>query len=170
VIILETSRLALREMTLDDLDFMAALIGDPETMRFWTRPFTRDEAVVWIQRQRERYATIGHGLWLIVDRKSGEPRGEAGLVPQQIDGVPEQEIAYIIDRRFWRRGLATEAASAIRDWAFARGYDRVISLIREANVPSQGVAKKIGMTLWKRAMFANLEHLVFRTDRARVTA
>ena len=167
--ILETDRLALREMTLGDLDFMAALIGDAETMRFYQRTFTREEAAQWIERQRQRYATVGHGLWLAIDRETGEPRGECGLVDQEVDDVTEHEIAYIIHRRFWRRRLATEAATAVRDWAFARGYDHVISLIREANVPSQGVARKIGMHLWKRAMAFDLEHLVFRVDRARVT-
>ena len=161
MIVLETPRLALRQMTLDDLDYIAALIGDAETMRFWQRPFTRDETVAWVERQMERYATAGHGYWLAIDRKSGEPRGQVGLIDQQVDGVLEHEIAYIVDKRFWRQGLATEAARAVRDWAFAR-YNHVISMIREANVPSQGVAKNIGMTLWKRAIFHDLEHLVFR--------
>ena len=161
MIVIETRRLSLREMSLDDIDFIAALIGDAETMRFWQRPFTRDEAGAWVERQMDRYATTGHGFWLLMDRESGEPCGQAGLIDQQVDGTLEHEIAYIVDKRFWRQGLATEAAAAVRDWAFAR-YDRVISMIREANVPSQGVAKKLGMTLWKRAMFHDLEHLVFR--------
>jgi RimJ/RimL family protein N-acetyltransferase len=168
--ILETRRLALREMTLDDLDFYAAMIGDPETMRFYQRPFTREEAVQWIERQQARYATDGHGLWLVVDRQTGEPRGHCGLVMQAVDGVREPEIGYIINRDFWRQGLATEAAAAVRDWAFARGYDHVISIIREANEPSQGVARKIGMTFWKRAIAFDLEHLIFRAGRASVNA
>ena len=159
--VIDTPRLSLREMSPGDLDYIAALIGDPETMRFWQRPFTRDEAVTWVERQMARYAKTGHGFWLLTDRRSGEPRGQAGLIDQQVDGILEHEIAYIVDKRFWRKGLATEAASAIRDWGLRR-YDRVISMIREANVPSQGVARKIGMTLWKRAMFHDLEHLVFR--------
>ena len=164
MIVIETERLGLREMTLDELDFMAAMIGDPQTMRFYERTFSREEAVQWIERQRQRYAAVGHGLWLVADRATGEPRGHCGLVDQQIDGVMEHEIACIIDKRFWRQGLATEAAAAVRDWALAR-YDRVISLIREANTPSQGVAQKVGMTLWKGTIAFNHEHLVFRIDR-----
>lgn len=161
MIVIETARLSLREMSRDDLDYIAALIGDAETMRFWQRPFTREEAVAWVERQIERYATAGHGFWLLTDRESGEPRGQAGLINQQIDGALEHEMAYIVDKRFWRQGLATEAVSAIRDWGLKR-YDHVIAMIREANVPSQGVARKIGMKFWKRAMFHDLEHLVFR--------
>lgn len=144
--ILETPRLALREMTRDDLDFVAAMLADPEVMRYYAKCYTRDEAAAWLDRQVGRYREHGRGLWLAVDRGSGEPVGQVGLIPPRLDGLPEDEIGYLIHRPYWRRGLASEAAAGVRDHAFATlGQSRVVSLIRAENVPSQGVALKIGM-------------------------
>lgn len=160
--ILETERLALRGLVASDLDFVAEMLSHPEVMRFYPKRYSREEARGWIARQRERYRRDGHGLWLAVDRLTREPRGQVGLVLQKIDGLDEPEIGYLIHRPFWRQGLASEAARAVRDFAFEQlGKPRVISLIRPDNLPSQGVARKTGMTLWKRSLHANLEHLVF---------
>lgn len=165
--ILETRRVALREMSLDDLDFVAAMLAHPEVMRYYPQLYSRDEARAWIERQLGRYARYGHGLWLVEDRATGEPVGQVGLVMQLVDGVEEPEIGYLIDRPFWRRGLATEAALGVRTWAFdARGLERVISLIRPENLPSQGVARKLGMEPGKHVQFHDLEHIVFSVRKA----
>src|SRR5262245_26769829 len=116
--VLETERLALRELLPADLDFVAAMLGDVETMRFYPRPYTREESAAWIDRQRRRYAWDGHGLWLVTLREGGEPIGQVGLVRQHVDGVAEDEVGYLIARRHWRHGYAAEAAAATRDHAF----------------------------------------------------
>jgi ribosomal-protein-alanine N-acetyltransferase len=160
--VIETARLALREMAPGDLDFVAAMLSHPEVMRFYPQLYSRDEARAWIERQLGRYARDGHGLWRVEDRATGEPVGQVGLVLQTVEGVEEPEIGYLIHRPFWRRGLATEAALGVRAWAFeTRGLRRVISLIRPENLPSQGVAHKIGMTPGRRVPFHGLEHIVF---------
>src|SRR5262245_31103544 len=117
-VILETARLRLREMTLDDLDFMSTLLGDAEVMRYYPKPLSRDEAREWIERQRKRYVDFGHGHWLAEFRESGEPAGQVGLVAQELDGHIEREIGYMIHHKFWRQGLATEAALGVRRCAF----------------------------------------------------
>lgn len=149
-------------MSLEDLDFVAEMLAHPEVMRFYTKCYSRAEAAEWIERQMERYEKDGHGLWLAVDRGSGRPVGQIGLAVQQVDGVPTPEVGYLVHRPYWRRGLAAEAAAATRDHAFDRlGLDRVISLIRPENLPSQGVAKRIGMRPEGRTLHAKLEHIVF---------
>jgi RimJ/RimL family protein N-acetyltransferase len=135
--VLTTDRLTLREMGLDDLDFVAAMLGDPEVMRFYPRLYSREEARAWVLRQIERYALDGHGLWLVEDRRTREPIGQVGLITQEVAGVREREIGYLIHRPFWRRGFATEAATVTRDFAFAAGVPRVISLVRPINTPSR---------------------------------
>jgi RimJ/RimL family protein N-acetyltransferase len=165
-LILETSRLRLRAMTADDLDFIAAMLAHPEVMRFYPRLYTREEAEGWLNRQLERYAQHGHGLWLVEERASGAKVGQVGLAMQQVDGADEPEVGYLIHRPFWRRGYAAEAAISTRDYAFReRGYPYVISLIRPENEPSQGVARAMGMTPWKNTMRADMPHIVFRVDR-----
>jgi [ribosomal protein S5]-alanine N-acetyltransferase len=164
--VIETPRLLLREMKLEDLDFVAAMLADPEVMRFYPKTYSRAEAEAWIRRQLDRYRRDGHGLWLAVDRRTGEPLGQVGLVRQQIDGRAEPEVGYLIHRPFWRQGLATEAAAATRDYAFAKlDKQRVISLIRPENVPSQGVARKLGMSVEKTVVHWGLDHWVFARSR-----
>ncbi len=165
--VLSTPRLRLGEMRLSDLDFVAAMLADAEVMRFYPRCYSRDEARAWVERQLERYARDGHGLWLVEDRSTGEPVGQVGLVIQTIDGAAEAEIGYLVHRPFWRRGLAAEAAAAVRDHAFGRlRKERVISLIRPDNVASQGVARKLGMRVEKQAVFAGVRHDVWSLARA----
>lgn len=160
--ILETPRLRLREMSLDDLDFIASMLAHPEVMRFYPKLYSREEAAQWIERQLGRYARDGHGLWLAEDLETGEPRGQVGLMVQDVDGVEEPEIGYLIHHPYWRQGLATEAAMGVRDWAFgALGLTRVISLIRPVNLPSRGVARHIGMAPEKTTICWDLEHIVF---------
>ena len=47
-IVLETKRLFLREMTLDDLDNLLTVLSDPEAMQFYPKPFDRQMTQAWI--------------------------------------------------------------------------------------------------------------------------
>ena len=164
--VLETPRLLLRELVPDDLDFVAAMLEHPEVMRYWPRPYSREEAAAWVRRQQERYARDGHGYWLAVERATGRPVGQAGLLTLEIDGVEEAALGYLIHRPFWRRCFATEAAAASRDYAFETlGKPRVIAPIRPENTPSQGVARKVGLTPERRTIYAGFEHLIFAAAR-----
>ena len=161
-LILETPRLKLREMSLTDLDFVATMLADPEVMWYYRKPLSREEALKWVQRQMRRYADHGHGLWLVLRRGTDEPIGQVGLVLQEVDSIVEAEIVYLIHRPFWRCGYATEAALATRDYAFGTlDFRRVISLVRPENVPSQGVARKLGMSPQRETDFRGLRHIVF---------
>jgi RimJ/RimL family protein N-acetyltransferase len=156
-------------MSLADLDFVAAMLADPEVMRYYPKCCSREEAAAWIERQADRYARRGHGLWLVLDKATGEPVGQVGLLVQQVRGVEEMEVAYLIHQPFWHRGLATEAAGACRDHAFnVFSANRVISLIRPENVPSLAVARRLGMRPQPdRIRFGSggFEHLVFSLSR-----
>jgi RimJ/RimL family protein N-acetyltransferase len=163
--VLQTRRLALRRMGMGDLDFIARMLADPEVMRYYPKLYTRDEAIAWIERQEGRYARDGHGLWLVVDRTTREPLGQCGLANQSVEGRLLPEIGYLVHRPYWRQGYASEVAAAVRDYSFAElGKDLVISLIRPINVPSQGVARKLGMQCEPRLMvqFHDLEHMVWQ--------
>ncbi len=117
---------------------------------------------MWIIRFQERYATDGFGYWLALDRASGQPVGQAGLLRQEVNGVVETGIGYIIHRPFWRQGYATEAALACRDYAFnTLGKKRIVVLVRPENSVSQMVARKIGSQLEGTTMLAGFVHTVF---------
>ena len=160
--ILETERLRLREMSPDDLDFLAELVAHPEVMRYWPKCYTREEAANWIQRQLQRYAKDGAGYWLALEKNSGRPVGQAGLLAMQVDGVDELGLGYMMHRPFWRMGFATEAAQACRDYGFSMlGKKRIVCLVRPENLPSLGVVRKLGLTYEKRTHYADFEHSVY---------
>ena len=168
---LETARTFMREILGNDFDFLLRMMSDPEVMRYYPVPYAEKDVRELINRMRTRYREDGCGLWLLVDRESGEPLGRVGLLRQHVNGVDEFEIGYMVHRPFWRQGLATEAALAVREYAFAeRKLARVISLIRPDNVPSLGVARKLGMEVTGRAQQAGLDHLVYAVTSSAVSA
>jgi RimJ/RimL family protein N-acetyltransferase len=161
-LILETPRLILREFSLRDVDALARVLSDPETMRFYPAPCDRKGVEGWIARNRQRYAEDGHGLWAMVLKTDGQLIGDCGLTIQTVDGLGELEIGYHVRRDYWKQGLATEAARACRDLGFAHySVDRLISLIRPENLPSRRVAEKNGMTVWKEVARGGIPHLVY---------
>ena len=167
-LILETPRLVLRELTVDDLDFVAEMLAHPEVMHFWPRPCTRDEAADWIRRHQQRYARDGFGYWLALDKPTGRPIGQAGLLTQELDGVMEIGIGYMLHRPLWGQGYATEAAAACRDHAFAKlGKLRVTATVRPENLPSRRVAERIGLRFERMTTWAGLPHMLFAATRGK---
>lgn len=168
--ILESQRFLFRELQEDDLPFVAMMLADPLVMQFYPSTYAMAGAREWLDRQMRRYRSHGYGKWLLLEKSTGQPVGQVGLAPQVVDEMEETEIGYLIQKAFWRRGYATEAATAVRDYAFQKlSKDHVISLIRPVNIPSQGVAEKIGMRPDRVTMFAGLEHIVFKITRAEWT-
>jgi RimJ/RimL family protein N-acetyltransferase len=166
LIILQTARLQLRHFLPGDVDALARILCDTDTMRYYPIPFTKQDVVDWIDRNRRRYENDGHGLWAMVLTSSAEMIGDCGIVRQKVGEVEEIEIAYHLRRDFWGQGLATEAAAACRDYGFNRlKIDRLISLIRPENLPSRRVAEKNGMTVWKEIMWRDMPHLVYAIHR-----
>jgi RimJ/RimL family protein N-acetyltransferase len=159
---LETPRLSLRELVASDLDFLAEMLADPEVMQYYPKVCTRDEAQVWLERQFMRYSRDGHGLWLVSVRDTGRPIGQVGLMLQQVEDHSLHEIGYLLHRPFWGSGFATEAGLSVREYAFGiHKVSEVISLVRPENLPSQAVARRLGMTADREVLFHGILHLVF---------
>ena len=143
--IIETSRLILREMTEDDFDSLYAILSDPETMRYYPKPY--DEAGVrrWIAWCCDSYAKHGFGLWAVT--LNGEFIGDCGISLQPIHGQWLPEVDYHIRKDHWRKGYASEAAAACIRLAFERfDFPAVYSYMKAENEPSWRTAMKNGMT------------------------
>jgi len=167
MLILQTERLSLREFIPEDVDALTLLLCDPHTMRFYPAPLARAGVLEWIDRNRRRYADIGHGLWAMILNSTGELIGDCGLTRQNVHGVAEIEIGYHVRRDHWGKGYAPEAARACRNYGFAKlNVERLISLIRSENVPSRRVAEKIGMKIWKEVVWREFAHLIYVIHRA----
>jgi ribosomal-protein-alanine N-acetyltransferase len=152
-IILETERLFLRHLVLEDLYDLYELYKDPEIRRYFpegilTLDETREE-LEWHMNDHPRHPELG--LWATVHKETGKFIGRCGLLPWEINGRLEVEIAYLLDKSFWGQGLATEAAKGIMKYGFEKlNLSRLICLIDPDNSASQKVAERIGMTLERR--------------------
>jgi [ribosomal protein S5]-alanine N-acetyltransferase len=164
---LETERLRLRPLIAGDAEALHRIQSDPVHMRFYPHPFSRQDTEEWIARVEARYERDGFGLLAVEDRGTGEFLGNVGPMVQEVDGVDEIELGWSITPARARQGIATEAGAACRDWVFGVvGSDHVISLVLPANEPSAGVARNLGMTVWKQTIFGSVRwlHDVWRSD------
>jgi RimJ/RimL family protein N-acetyltransferase len=132
-------------MTPGDLDVMAGLLGDPQVMRFYPEPKTREQAAAWIAWNQRNYDEHGYGLW-IIETHAGEFVGDCGLTWQEVDGVSKLEVGYHVTPPWQGHGIATEAAAACRDFVREHvGTRELIAIIHPDNRASERVAEKIGM-------------------------
>ena len=158
VVFLETARLVLRRLTLDDLDDLVALDGDPEVMRFLTggsgtprEEIEREILPRWLGYY-EQYD--GFGFWAAIERATGEFLGWFSFRPHEDPPPGEVELGYRLRRAAWGRGYATEGARALIRKGFTEfGVTRVIANTYEYNVGSRRVMEKaLQLMLWYRTL------------------
>jgi len=140
---LETRRLRLRRLRPSDERALVALDSDPEVMRYiGSRSGTPEEIVARV-RQRIGADHGALGWWIVEGGPDHDFHGLAGLLPMP-EG-PDIELAYRFARATWGRGMATEAAVALTDYAFERvGLARLVAVTFPENTPSQRVLEKVG--------------------------
>lgn len=143
---LETARLHLRQFRNSDLDAYARITADAETMRHLAsgRPFDRDQAHRSLGYLLAHWQIRGYGLWAAEEKHSGELIGRIGLY--RPEGWPGLEVGWLVARRRWGEGFATEGARAALDYAFTELREsRAISAIAPENAASIRVAEKLGL-------------------------
>ena len=146
--ILETARLNLREIQQTDYSDLAEILQDDETMLAYEGAFTNEEVQQWLDRQRERYTDDGFGLWAVILKETNKMIGQCGLSMQDANGKQVLEIGYLLNRAYWHKGYASEAAIACKEYAFTKlNADEVFSIIRDTNTASQNVALRNGMVI-----------------------
>jgi RimJ/RimL family protein N-acetyltransferase len=143
--VLETPRLRLRGLEPRDLDGIAAINADAHAVRYLGSGETLDRMGSWRQLAMfiGHWALLGYGFFAVERRDDAAFLGRVGLLNPE--GWPGLEIGWTIAPAHWGKGYATEAAEAVRDWAFGTlGQKRLISLIAPENDASVRVAEKIG--------------------------
>jgi ribosomal-protein-alanine N-acetyltransferase len=164
---LETPRLRLRLMQADDVAALLSIFADPKVMAaFQMPPFDRAQMTHWVQRNLDHQAAHGYGLFSVLLKANGLLIGDCGLELMDVDGTHVAELGYDFRSDYWNQGYATEAAQAVREYAFQQlQLPRLISLIRVGNIPSRRVAEKIGMRCADEIMRYGHQYWQYRLDR-----
>lgn len=150
VVIAQTERTMIREMTEADLPAMYELYADPAVAK-WCEPlYEYDKELEFTRAYIENmYTFYGYGLWLVFDRENGELIGRAGISNREIDGSECHELGYIIKGTRQRQGLGYEVGSAIMEYATdSLGMDELWLCVEKENAASIALGKKLGFKLW----------------------
>lgn len=157
---LETPRLILRPLRMEDFEAWAAYHGDEIATKFIGGPQPRATAWRSFMCMCGAWAMTGVAMFSVFEKSSGKWVGRLG--PWHPEGWPEREVGWGIMREHWGKGYASEGAAAAMDYAFdVLGWTQLIHCIEETNLASQGVAKKLGSRLLRRVtMPPPYEHFV----------
>jgi [ribosomal protein S5]-alanine N-acetyltransferase len=158
---LATERRLLRQVHILDAEPLCRIFCDPEVMQFSDGVQTQEWVRRWVTNcLEEYYREWGFGPYTVVERARREVIGYCGLFFfPDLEGQPEVEIGYRLARASWGQGYATEAAQAVRDFAFeSLCLKRLVALIDPHNSASIRVAEKIGMRYEKDVMFEGYTH------------
>jgi len=160
---LETERLRLRPLTMDDVDNLFELDSDPEVMRYLSggpatpREVIADEILPRFIRIGEQYP--GFGYWAGLKKTTSAFLGWFSLAPTHEEDMTEAELGYRLLRSAWGRGYATEGSRALIDKAFAEtDVQRIIATTYQDNLGSRRVMEKSGLT-FVRAFRITLEDI-----------
>ena len=139
---IETERLILRSMTLDDADFAAQLWGDPETGKYLSDPPYKNgnelrELISDIDEWEDEYPFIAY------DKITDEPIGTCCIGSEG----PENEwgFGYDIRKDLWGKGHATEMGKAMIDFAYSLGIRDFHCTVATENIASCRVMEKCGL-------------------------
>jgi RimJ/RimL family protein N-acetyltransferase len=159
-ICVNTARLRLHTPTPEDAEAMHELFADPIVMHALNKePVSElDETRAMIEGGADSWRTDGLGPFILETATGRRMVGQAGLMifdtrawtpsTWTLAGSHAQpELGWALIPAHWGFGYATEAAAAIRDWAYSsRSIDQLVSLISPRNIRSQRVAERLGAT------------------------
>ena len=157
---LETERLVLRPPRAADWPAFAAMFASDRSSFMGGPLGTRDAWGVFCHCMAN-WGLFGRGTLFIERKDTGETVGEVDLNDGPL--FPETELGWSLFDGHEGRGYATEAAHALREWAYANtSLTTLVSYTHPANLASQAVAQRLGATLDADAPRQDPEDLVWR--------
>lgn len=155
--VLESSRLALRRLTLDDAEFILGLVNQPSWLRFIGDKHVRnlEDARNYLRTgPLDMYQRYGFGMFMVERKEDGVAIGTCGLLKRDI--LPEPDIGYAFLPEYWGQGYALEAASAVLEYGhYAHELMRIVAIVAPDNERSIRVLERCGMKFER--MFAMSE-------------
>lgn len=143
--VLETKRLYLRRMTVEDAENAYLLNLDPEVIQYTgDDSFESIEAVRQFLTNYRHYDQYDFGRWAVVAKDSDEFLGWCGL--KYTPELDEYDIGFRFFKKHWNKGYATEAAQACLDLGFNHyKLTTIVGRARKDNIGSIRVLEKIGL-------------------------
>lgn len=166
-LIAKTERMLIRPLSLVDVPKLTEILGDPEVMKHSVRGVC-DEAGTrrFVEWCLACYTSYGLGPWALVEKETSDLVGFCGLGPEQVGDVEEINLGYRLARRYWGRGLATEAARASIDHVFeTRQIESLVVIIEPEHVASLRVAEKSGFREFQQIVFHEKPVRLYRMTR-----
>ena len=146
--VLQTERLNLRRMSLDDAEFILELLNDPSFLRFVGDKgvrTTEDARQYILTGPLDSYERYSFGLWLVELRDSETRIGICGLLKR--DTLDDVDIGFAFLPQYRSKGYAFESAAAVMDYGRkVLGLRRIVAITNEDNAGSIRVLEKIGMS------------------------
>jgi RimJ/RimL family protein N-acetyltransferase len=149
--VLETERLTLRRLSIEDAGFILELVNEPSWLRF-----IGDKGVKTIQDARDyilkgpvnSYERFGFGLYLVELKGNGIPIGICGLVKRE--SLKDVDLGFAFLPKFWGNGYAYESAAAVMAWGkSALGLNRIVAVTTPDNHRSIKLIEKLGLSFEK---------------------
>lgn len=164
-----TKRLYLRPFRENDAQSAFQWLGDPVVMRFTPNGPDQDmrQTAARIAKYRTHQATYSYSRWILIERASSRPVGDAGLL--FLDDYGWIDFGYRLAQPFWGRGLATEAGSAWVEKAFTElGLARLTAIVHPENHASMRVLAKLGFVQERQDVIRGMRCLVYGLTSARL--
>ena len=163
--ILETNRLYLRQMTIDDAENFYLLNLDWEVVQY-----TGDDAFENIQSAKlflenyNHYAQYDFGRWAVIDKNNEIFLGWCGL--KYSPKSDEFDIGFRFFKKYWNQGYATESAKACIDLGFHKyKIPKIVGHARTENKASIKVLEKIGLTYSGIFNFDGHEGVIYSIEK-----
>jgi RimJ/RimL family protein N-acetyltransferase len=159
--VLETDRLIIRRLTLEDAEFIFELVNDPSWLRFIGDRGVRsleDARNYILKGPVEMYGRLGFGLYLVALKDEGVPIGTCGLIKR--DSLKDVDIGFAFLPNFRGRGYAYEAASAVLAYGKnTLGLERIVAIVSPSNDRSIKLLEKLGFQFEQRVQLSERDEV-----------
>jgi RimJ/RimL family protein N-acetyltransferase len=183
LIIAHTARLYLRPFHAVDVEALLGVFADHDLLQAVSEPHRPPWISQWFAERMAEYPRWGFGLWAVCLKARAERGADTGSAPaaslvgfcglqllEEEFVMPQADLSYRIAPAWRGRGLATEAAAAVRDYAFETlGLPRLLAIIKPANVAGMRVAEKIGMRAELETTFRGQDAKIYVLKRPPVS-
>lgn len=155
-----------------DLPALTAILSDPEVMKYSVRGVCDEGATrQFIEWCLSCYDSHGIGPWALIDKIGDQLIGFCGVCPETVAGREEIGLGYRLAQRYWGKGLASESAKAVIEYAFTeKRLSSIVAIIEPENIASLRVAENTGFKSFENVEFQGLPVRLYRLSREQWSA